>query len=258
MQERVGMGDIEMQLAPAGTSVDKSLGISLAPYLVTNWEQAREVYGGDSELMKAVSGLFEEQGIKLLASYPKYFGGIALGEKPEAPADASVDKNIKIRVPGIKSFELTARSLGYSATPIPYAEAFTSFQTGIVDGVIGSGAEGYYASFRDLTEYYLPVRDHFEMWYLYMNKDLWDNLSDDKKKSIQKVSDKFEAERFKKAEKSEQEFRDKLREEGVKVYEFSDKEITSFAEKVRQEVWPKIKDEYGAELFNRVTKDLKK
>ena len=57
-------------------------------------------------------------------------------------------------------------------------------QTGIVDGVVGSGAEGYYASFRDLTKYYLPLNDHFEMWFLTVSKDTWNKISEDEKNVI--------------------------------------------------------------------------
>ncbi|MEI8598191.1 hypothetical protein P4S64_13260 [Vibrio sp. M60_M31a] len=45
-------------------------------------------------------------------------------------------------------------------------------QTGVVDGVIGSGAEGYYASFRDVTKTYIPLNTHFELWYLLINSEL--------------------------------------------------------------------------------------
>ena len=41
-----------------------------------------------------------------------------------------------------------AENTGYMATPMPFSEVFTAVQTGVVDGIIGSGAEGYYASFR--------------------------------------------------------------------------------------------------------------
>ncbi|MEZ5620580.1 MAG: hypothetical protein R3E78_05005 [Burkholderiaceae bacterium] len=44
-------------------------------------------------------------------------------------------------------------------------------QTGVVDGVIGSGAEGYYASFRDVTKHYIAANTHFEIWYLIAGRD---------------------------------------------------------------------------------------
>ena len=52
-------------------------------------------------------------------------------------------------MPGIKSFQLI----------------------GVVDGVIGSGAEGYYASFRDVTKTYIPANTHFEVWYMIISNE---------------------------------------------------------------------------------------
>ena len=55
----------------------------------------------------------------MLAAYPVYFGGIALNV--ENPNAGSVDPNgIKVRVPGVESFQLTGEALGYIPSPIPF------------------------------------------------------------------------------------------------------------------------------------------
>lgn len=257
VQERVSIGDIQMQLAPVGTNLDKGFGISSAPYLVENWEQARKVYSSDGKLIKAMAERLEKQNIKLLGVYPLYFGGICLVKEPKAPGDASVPKNIKIRVPAMKSFEKTAEALGYIATPLPWADTFTSMQTGVVEGAIGGGAEGYYSNFKDLIKYYLPLNDHFEMWYLYINKDLWNSLSAEEQKALQEAARAMEENRFKKAEGEEQQYMDKLKAAGVTVYKFTDVELAAFAKKCREQVWPVIKGDYGAELFDSITKEIK-
>lgn len=256
VQERVGIGDVEMQLAPAGTNVDKGLGITAVPYLATNWEEAKHVFRKEGPMVKALSEKFEKQGIKLLSTYPVYFGGIALVKEPKEAGNPNVSKGLKIRVPGVKVYELNAQAQGYLATPIPYAEAFTAMQTGIVDGAIGGGAEGYYASFRDVTKHYLPVNDHFEMWFLYMNKEVYDGLSDENKKLIEEASIKFEADRFEVAEKDQKNYEKKLAEAGINVYEFSQDELDAMAAKARKEVWPKIRAEFGEELFDSVVSDI--
>jgi TRAP-type C4-dicarboxylate transport system substrate-binding protein len=85
VQERVGIGDVEMQLAPASNGVTKALGITSAPYLVTDWEDAQQTFAWGGDLMNAVEELFAGENIKVLAQYPKYFGGIALAEEPADP-----------------------------------------------------------------------------------------------------------------------------------------------------------------------------
>lgn len=254
VQERVGIGDIEMQLAPPSNGVTKALAVPSAPYLVTTWDEARDMFAWGGTMMNKVEEMYSNEGIKLIAQYPKYFGGIALSKAPAKPKDPYANQELKIRVPGIKSYELTATALGYMATPIPFSEAFTSMQTGIVDGVIGSGAEGYWSSFRDLTEYYLPVNDHFEMWFLYINESLWEKLSPEQQDAVHKAAREMEAARWKAAPNETESFIENLRGQGTTIIEYSEKDLEAIAEKVRAEVWPEIKDEYGAEFFEELTR----
>lgn len=252
VQERVGLGDIEMQLACLGTAMDIKIMIQSLPYIAINWEEARKLYSTSSTLMNIVADLLEKQNLKLISGWPCYFGGICLTKPPPSPADPDVPKNIKIRVPPQKSFELCAEALGYLATPIAWSEAFTSLQTGIVDGAIGAGAEGYYANFRDLAKYYLALNDHFEMWYFYMNLDLWNSLSKEDQQLIQDVGFELEKKRFAIAEEDEKANMQILSDYGIKVITFTDEELARFAKKVREYVWPKIKEDIGSELIDKI------
>jgi len=252
VQERVGMGDVEMQLACLGTAMDIGLMIQSLPYIVSTWEEAKELYATGSPLMNVVDELLNKQNLKLISGWPCYFGGICLTKSPPSPADPDVPKNIKIRVPPQKSFELNAEALGYLATPIAWSEAFTSLQTGIVDGAIGAGAEGYYANFRDLAKYYLALNDHFEMWYFYMNLDLWNSLSKEDQQLIQEVASELEKRRFAIAEEEEQANMQRLRDYGIEVITFTDEELARFAKKAREYVWPRVREDIGPEIMDKV------
>ncbi len=253
VQERIGIGDVEMQLAPAAPNMNAAIVLPSAPYLASTWDEAKVVFARDSQLYNAISDMFAEENIKMLAGYPKYFGSIITTKEPEAPGDPNVSKGLKIRVPGIKSFELTAQALGYQATPIAFSEAFTSIQTGIVDGAIGSGGEGYWNSFRDVTEYYLPVNSQFEIWWIQMSMDVWNDLSPDEKAVVETAAKNFEDARWEVAPDEEEYYENLLEENGAVIIEFTDEEYQAMADKVRAEVWPEIKDDYGAELFDEIT-----
>lgn len=257
VQERCGMGDVDMYVACLGTTVDKRVGVYVTPYLVKNWEEARKVYARGSTLQTAMDGFMSEQNLKMVAGYPVYFGGIITLKEPPAPGDPNVPKKIKIRVPPMKAYELSGQALGYIATPIAWADAFTSMQTGIVNGAIGAGAEGYYANFRDLAKYFLAVNDHLEFWYLYMNLDLWNKLSDKDKAIIQDAADEMEARRWTAAEADEKMNMKKLEDYGVKVLTFSNEELQKMSDKARAEVWPSLRKDVGEKVFDEVTKDLK-
>jgi TRAP-type C4-dicarboxylate transport system substrate-binding protein len=183
VQERVGMGAIDMACQPPASAADKRFQMVYFPYMVKNWEQAKKNFAPGAPVRDVVAQLYAEQGIHLLAAWPVYFGGISLNREPVSPGDPDAAKGIKLRVPPMKTFQLLADTTGYMGTPIPFSDAFTAVQTGVVDGVIGSGAEGYYSSFRDVTKYYIPSNTHFEVWYLIINKETFDSLEPELKNS---------------------------------------------------------------------------
>jgi len=257
VQERVSIGDIEMQTACLSPAVTKAIGLNSMPYIVTNWKEAEKAYGPGGVIFQKMAEHLAKQDIHVLAAWPVYFGGIVLTKEPLAPADPNVPKNIKIRVPPIRSFELCATALGYQATPVPWADTFTAMQTGIVEGGIGAGAEGYYANFRDLAKYYLAVNDHFECWFMYINKEVWDRLSDEDKNTMTEVAQETEKARWKVAEAEEKQNEKKLAEIGVKVITFTDGELDAMRKKNAEIVWPPMYEEIPEADVKAVLDSLK-
>lgn len=247
VQERISVGAIDMATQPAAAAADRRMQISSFPYLAGNWEQARAVYGPAGVVRETMAGLYAEQDITMLAAYPVYFGGIALNV--ENPNPGSVESNgIKVRVPGIKSFQLTGEALGYIPAPIPFSEAFTAVQTGVVDGVIGSGAEGYYASFRDVTKTYIPANTHFEVWYMIISNESLAELSEEDQAALKEQAAAFEATRWEVAEadqgKNEQRLVDDL---GATVAELTEEDLAAMAAIAREKIWPAVLEDVGVE-----------
>ncbi|MDX1738520.1 MAG: TRAP transporter substrate-binding protein DctP, partial [Alphaproteobacteria bacterium] len=180
-------------------------------------------------------------------AYPVYFGGIALNRDAVSPGEPNVSKGIKVRVPGVKSFQMLGDALGYIASPIPFSEAFTSVQTGVVDGVIGSGAEGYYASFRDVTKTFIRMNTHFEVWYLSINEEIFDELSENGQKALLEAAANLEAKRWGAAESDQELNEQKLKDAGAEIVILSDAELANAAQKIRAEVWPEIVGDLGEE-----------
>ncbi|WP_372886323.1 TRAP transporter substrate-binding protein DctP [Shimia sp.] len=247
VQERISVGAIDMATQPAATAADRRMQISSFPYLAGNWDQARAIYGPGGVVRDTMAGLYAKQDITMLAAYPVYFGGIALNV--DNPNPGSVEPNgIKVRVPGIKSFQLTGEALGYIPSPIPFSEAFTAVQTGVVDGVIGSGAEGYYASFRDVTKTYIPANTHFEVWYMIISNESLAALSEADRAALIAGAEAFEATRWQVAEadqaRNEQRLADEL---GTKVAKLTEAELAAMAEMGRSKIWPAVLEDVGVE-----------
>lgn len=248
VQERVSVGAVDMATQPAATGADRKMQISSFPYLASNWSQAKTLYGPNGAISEVMAELYAKQGIKMLAAYPVYFGGISLNTDAVNPGDPSQSNGIKVRVPGIKSFQLTGQALGYIPSPIPFSEAFTAIQTGVVDGVIGSGAEGYYASFRDVTKTYIPANTHFEVWYMIISDEAFNKLSAKDQQTLVDLAKKFEAQRWVVAEKDQAKNEQRLADElGAKVVDLTPEQLNAMAAKVRAEVWPEVLKDIGPE-----------
>lgn len=245
VQERISVGAIDMATQPAAAAADRQMQISSFPFLAGNWEQARKIYGPDGVVRETMAELFAKQDITMLAAYPVYFGGIALNREAILPGDPSVQKGIKVRVPGIKSFQLTGEALGYIPSPIPFSEAFTAVQTGVVDGVIGSGAEGYYASFRDVTRTYIPANTHFEVWYMIISNESLAGLDAEDQAALRKTATDFEARRWTVAEADQAKNEQKLADLGATIVKLTDDKLAAMAAKVRRDVWPEILKDVG-------------
>ncbi|UWQ85558.1 TRAP transporter substrate-binding protein DctP [Leisingera caerulea] len=248
VQERISVGAIDMATQPAAAAADRRMQISSFPYLANNWDEARKIYGPDGPVRNVMAELYAKQDITMLAAYPVYFGGIALNTDPASPGDPSQSNGIKVRVPGIKSFQLTGEALGYIPSPIPFSEAFTAIQTGVVDGVIGSGAEGYYASFRDVTKAYVPANTHFEVWYMIISNGSLAELDAEDQEALKTAAADFEAQRWTVAEEDQGKWEQRLSDElGAKIVDLSDDELSAMAAKVREDVWPVVLEDVGAD-----------
>ncbi|MGR5143757.1 TRAP transporter substrate-binding protein DctP [Photobacterium sp. DNB23_23_1] len=247
VQERISMGAVDMAVQPASSSTNRRLQIGSLPYLANDWEQAKSIYGADSVIREAMKDLFAKSDITILAVYPVYFGGISLNRKVADVGDLDVAKGIKLRVPPIKSYQLLADNAGYIGSPLPFSEAFTAVQTGVVDGVLGSGAEGYYTSFRDVTKSYIPLNTHFEVWYLMINSNRFMSLSDSQKEVLQAAAIDFESRRWNAAEADQAANEKRLADAGATIVEVSPEHINKTAAKIRANVWPEITKDIGVE-----------
>ncbi|WP_293572722.1 TRAP transporter substrate-binding protein DctP [Phaeobacter sp.] len=247
VQERISVGAIDMAVQPAATAVDRRMQISAFPYVASDWSEAKKIYGPGGAIHAAMKELYAKQDITMLAAYPVYFGGIALNTNAVDPGDPAAAKGIKVRVPGIKSFQLTADALGYISSPIPFSEAFTAVQTGVVDGVVGSGAEGYYASFRDVTTTYVPVNTHFEVWYMIINSGTLADLDAEDRAALEAAALSFEAQRWETAEADQAAFEQKLVDNGATLVSLTSDELSVTADHVRAQVWPQVLEDVGAE-----------
>ena len=210
--EMLMRGTIEMALQQANANFDPQLNLAYYfPYLFTTFDEAKKVYGPDGWTFKVNQSLWEKHNIKALDVLPVGMSGLSLSKLPDKYDDPTVSKGMKVRVMPIKPCEWTYEAMGYIATPIPYADVYTSLQMGIADGQMG-GPPFQAWQFRDVQKVWIQYNDYIETWWFAVNKGIWDKLSPEDQKILTQAQEEARIQ-WEKAEQVDEEYRQKLKNE---------------------------------------------
>ncbi|MBN2396009.1 MAG: TRAP transporter substrate-binding protein DctP [Candidatus Atribacteria bacterium] len=247
--ERVMRGDFEITMTPIAPTYDPRLNVAYyMPYLFINTEEAKKAYQRDGWVYNMVNDLLLDQGIKGLALFPVGWSGITTREEPEGWQEMKPNR-MKIRVMPLKANELTWERLGYIPSTIPYAEAFSAIERGVADGESGGPPfQGY--QFRDIQGVWIQYNDYLEPWWFYMNLDLWNTLTADDQKVLLDSAEKQVLGRWEVFLQEDEEYRQKMKEFGLKVIIPTDDELRNFANAIRTDVWPQLEPLMGKSLID--------
>ena len=137
------------------------------PYLMSNWDEVKEHTAMDTGILaNFISDRLALQNIHVINNYPQYFASVASAKEIPNPTDPQATRNLKMRVPTSKPFELLGNIFGFQSTPMASNEVFTSIQTGIIDGMIGGGTEYCYNQLGELVKYILPIKTHYVAYWM--------------------------------------------------------------------------------------------
>ena len=159
------------------------------------------------------------------------------------------------RVMPLKACELTWQRLGYIPVTIPYSEAFSAISRGVADGQSGGPPyQGY--QFRDVQKVWIQYNDYLEPWWFFMNLDLWNKLTEHDQQVMMEAAERQVQGRWDYFLKEDEEYRQKLKDFGLKVLVPTDQELKAFAKAIRQDVWPKMEPLMGKSLVDRCRKEV--
>jgi TRAP-type C4-dicarboxylate transport system substrate-binding protein len=255
--EEVMRGSIDIAHIFIPSQYDEKLEITSIPYLVQDYEEMKKVFSPGSFMYEKYEELHQNLGVKLLGIYAEGFIGVGTKKRPDNPADPQGNKNVLIRIAPLEVYKLAAEGLGFTTTTIPYADLYSALQTGVADGWIGGPPALNYLSFRDVINYYMPYNTFIENTSYLINYDLWNSLSEEDQKII---ADAFQAEAmasFDLSKAEDEKYMDLMAQEGIEVIEFSDEELSAFANHIRETCWPKLTDRFGEDIMQGILEDLK-
>ena len=145
-------------------------------------------------------------------------------DKLGSPSEFTIDmmNGLKIRVPETDLMVNTMSALGASATPIAYAELYTSLQSGVVDGA-ENGVTSYVSnSFNEVAPYFITDAHTFGCGVILMNKDKWNSLTEEQQGWMKEAGDAAAAACYEFNQKQEQDVFDSFEELGITKLEVPD------------------------------------
>ncbi len=251
--EQSMQGVIPMTLTWASSDFDSRLDLIYLGYIVSNWTEAKELYGPGAGMLDVYNDMLGDLGLHAVGIIPTDFGSVVIrkgvGELPlNFPDDPG---GMKIRVPGLAIAVDRFNNLGFAAVPIPLSEVHTALQLGTVDARSFSTAVETY-TLRDVLEANILTNDYFEVAFWLVNKAWWDGLSDEVRTALQHAADNTIEWSWQEAERKSEEFLQKARDAGINVVELSDEQMSAAKQIVYENEWPAMEAVVGKDIMDQI------
>ncbi|MDR3354812.1 MAG: TRAP transporter substrate-binding protein DctP [Synergistaceae bacterium] len=231
----------------------KKFEIVATPALINSYEDLYKLMKKESPFYKYLKSIYEECGTVYIGSFIDSIPGalIRKGKTIENPYDKS-NKACQMRVMAQTTLRKWWAAMGYQVASVPYAEVFTSLQTGVIDGDSGSGPEGAYLAFGDVAGTFIEYPVSFFLLDFAMSKKTWDSF-DDKTKEI--IVNAFEAETesvYQEARESHQKYRKIMQDAGIKILDPTPEQIKLLTELAYEVSWPETEKFTGPEILQDI------
>lgn len=226
--EGTGLGTIDIGIASTPISqVLPEFEILSLPYLFKSREDAWEVLDGETGA-KISKGL-EEEKLMHLAYWEDGYRQVTNNERQiHSPEDFD---GLRIRVPESTLRMDTFKTLGSNPLPMSFSEVFTALQQGTIDGQENPLSVIENSSFYDVQDY-LTITNHvYSPASLFMNIDVWNDLSNEHQRIILKAAEEGRDLNRKLNAEEDELLINKLEERGMDVYELSEEEMEEFQNK---------------------------
>ena len=253
--EQSMQGVVPMTLTWASSDFDKRLDLIYLGYIVSNWKDAKKLYGPGAGMLDVYNDMLKDLGLHAVGIIPTDFGSVVIrkgvGKLPlNYPGDP---RGMKIRVPGLSIAVDRFNSLGFAAVPIPLSEVHTALQLGTVDARSFSTAVETY-TLRDVLEANILTNDYFEVAFWLVNRKWWSGLPAEVRGKLQAAADKTIEWSWSEAERKSNEFLRKARDAGIKVVDLSPTQMSAAKKIVYDKEWPKMESVVGKATMDKIRK----
>ena len=213
--EGVRMGTIQMSFVNPATTVnfEPLLGILDMPFLFRDIEHVHKVLDGPIGERMA-EALRKTSEVRVMTWFDTIFR-VVLTTRPINRLEDF--RGLKIRVPESPVYTRIFRLLGANPTPLPWGDIYTALQTKVVEGMESAPDTMYNSKLHEVAKYLAVTRHIYNCTMLVINDKYFQGLSPDVKKAITDSAGDASMWLMDVTIKSENEYYEKLKKEGVKI-----------------------------------------
>src|SRR5262245_54540606 len=216
--EAIARGNLEMSITSAQelATIFPQWSIFTAGYLLRDAEHQKKVFtsGVMDDLKKQV---VDKLGVMLLSVM--YLGRRQLnlrGDKEiRRPEDLA---GMKLRMPNTEAWLFLGSALGANPVPLAFTEVYTALQTGAIDGQDNPLPTDKDSKFYEVTKQIVLTSHLVDQNYIAFSKRVFDRLTADQQKIVQKAADDSADLGRQRQLKLETELEDFFKQQGLKVY----------------------------------------
>ncbi|MFQ5997100.1 MAG: TRAP transporter substrate-binding protein DctP [Dehalococcoidales bacterium] len=251
IQEMVIRGDVEMMFEALDDAFDPRIAIGYyIPYVFIDYDAAQRLWAPGGYVYEVLNNrIMIPLGYRALGAWCAGISGITTDEVPPEPFNPDVPKNMKIRVMALTACQLMAERLGYMVVGMPFADVYTSIQTGIVDGQQGGGAMQAWI-FKDIQNTYMHTKDYIEPIWFVVNNDAWASLTEEDQQILTETAQEIQNEQAAYAKQMDEKYMQMLRDYGWTVLVPTDEEWKYIQKVMFEDVWPELTPVIGSDLIN--------
>lgn len=249
------LGSVDMGQVNLPSEYDIRLEAHSIPYIVKDYADIPKVFSYDSNFSQTFKRILSEKDIEFFGFNVIGLIGVGSKKEPVDPFNPTSKKGILLRVPPMKVYQLTAKSINYRTTTVNWADIYSAMQTGVVDGWIGGTPDVNYLTFKDVENYYITYNNFVECNAFIMGKGVYESLGADGP-IVREIFKKTAEASFAAAEKQDTHYINKMKEAGLKIISPTPEQAKALSDSIHKEIWPKLYELYGKEIFDSILADL--
>lgn len=216
--EAISRNNLEMSITSAQelATILPEWSIFTAGYLLRDAAHQKKVF--ESGIMDGLKKQVEDKlNVKLLSVM--YLGrrqiNLRIDKEIKTPADLA---GVKLRMPGTDAWLFLGKALGANPLPVAFTEIYTALQTGAIDGQDNPLPTNRDSKFYEVTKQIVLTSHLVDQNYIAFSKRVWDRLTPDQQKIVQKAADDAAELGRQNQLKLEAELEAFFKEKGLKVY----------------------------------------